>query len=60
MTDHQILTVATEPLATESTTDAPTTECGCCAHAWEAHDATARRYCAATLATALTRGCICR
>jgi hypothetical protein len=34
--------------------------CSSCPHAQEAHDATALRYCAATLVSASTRGCICR
>ncbi len=34
--------------------------CSCCPHPWTAHDATAQRYCGATLAAALSRKCICR
>jgi hypothetical protein len=34
--------------------------CDACDHEQTEHDPIARRYCAATLANALTRGCICR
>jgi hypothetical protein len=34
--------------------------CMACGHTAAEHDATARRYCDATVARALTRGCICR
>ncbi|HSY15272.1 MAG TPA: RGCVC family protein [Jatrophihabitantaceae bacterium] len=34
--------------------------CDCCPHHVDAHDATALRYCAATLKNATRRGCICR
>ena len=33
--------------------------CDVCDHQQTEHDPIARRYCAATLANALTRGCIC-
>ncbi|SHN47775.1 RGCVC family protein [Cryptosporangium aurantiacum] len=33
--------------------------CDVCAHETAAHDPISRRYCAATLANALTRLCIC-
>lgn len=33
--------------------------CDACAHPRSAHDALGTRFCAATTATALTRGCIC-
>ncbi|GAA3390231.1 RGCVC family protein [Cryptosporangium minutisporangium] len=33
--------------------------CDVCAHAAEGHDPISRRYCAATLANALSRNCIC-
>ncbi|MFG1924640.1 RGCVC family protein [Cryptosporangium sp. NPDC048952] len=33
--------------------------CDVCAHASEGHDPISDRYCAATLANALTRHCIC-
>jgi hypothetical protein len=38
--------------------NAPRT-CDVCPHETGSHDPISRRYCAATLATALTRGCIC-
>jgi hypothetical protein len=34
--------------------------CAVCPHFWNAHDAIAVRFCAATMARALTRGCVCR
>jgi hypothetical protein len=34
--------------------------CMACGHTDVQHDATARRYCDATIAHAMTRGCICR
>jgi hypothetical protein len=36
------------------------TYCASCPHSQDEHDATALRYCAATLNTVLSRGCICR
>jgi hypothetical protein len=33
--------------------------CAACEHPLADHDATGRRYCAATTNSALTRGCIC-
>lgn len=33
--------------------------CPACTHPWGAHDAISRRYCEATIAGALTRGCAC-
>jgi hypothetical protein len=33
--------------------------CSTCPHLLDRHDALALRYCAATMASALTRGCIC-
>jgi len=33
--------------------------CSVCAHASAGHDAISERYCAATLANALSRNCIC-
>ncbi len=34
--------------------------CAACPHAWNAHDALGVRFCTATVASAWTRGCICR
>ncbi|HUQ56342.1 RGCVC family protein [Lentzea sp.] len=34
--------------------------CEVCPHPWREHDQLGARYCAATTASALTRGCICR
>lgn len=33
--------------------------CEMCPHALSAHDAISQRYCSATRAAALTRGCVC-
>lgn len=45
---------------TAAVTAAESDACSTCPHSLERHDATALRYCAATLAAALSRGCICR
>jgi len=37
----------------------PTGSCDVCGHALTGHDTIASRYCSATQANALTRGCIC-
>jgi hypothetical protein len=34
--------------------------CPACAHPWDAHDVIGTRFCTATVAGALTRGCACR
>jgi hypothetical protein len=34
--------------------------CLACAHPWDTHDAISTRYCTATIAGALTRGCACQ
>ena len=41
-------------------TAAPVPMCDVCAHAISGHDVTATRYCDATQANALSRGCICQ
>ena len=33
--------------------------CAVCPHPWDAHDRIGLRYCAATAAGALSRGCVC-
>jgi hypothetical protein len=38
---------------------APAVLCEMCPHEMEGHDALSRRFCRATAAGALTRGCIC-
>lgn len=43
----------------EDTADDPA-QCAVCPHAWSGHDALGVRYCSATMASARTRGCICR
>ena len=45
--------VVTNPSATEAV-------CDVCPHPAAAHDRIGRRFCQATLDSALTRGCICR
>jgi hypothetical protein len=52
MTVPESLTV--EPLTTE-----PTVTCDVCPHPWQKHDPLGVRYCNATAASALPRGCIC-
>ncbi|MGW6442817.1 RGCVC family protein [Lentzea sp. NPDC055074] len=47
----------TESRVTESSTHV---SCAVCPHARHEHDPLGARYCAATMAAALTRGCICR
>jgi hypothetical protein len=45
----------------EQIEDAPAiTYCSSCPHPQDAHDATALRYCAATLQMMINRHCICR
>lgn len=34
--------------------------CVVCPHPWHEHDSTGVRYCTATTAAALSRGCVCR
>jgi hypothetical protein len=34
--------------------------CAVCPHSWDEHDPIGVRYCTATTAAALSRGCICR
>jgi hypothetical protein len=40
--------------------DIASARCAVCDHEIDAHDAIGRRYCEATQAQALRRGCICR
>ena len=52
------------PPATPSTTDAVTESrtgpaCAACPHSRDAHDRIGTRFCAATTAGALSRGCVC-
>ncbi len=49
----------TTPVRDASPADPLTQTCDVCAHPDAAHDAIARRYCKATMASALPRGCIC-
>lgn len=53
--------VQTAPtVADDIETAKPAAQGACCAHAQQAHDAIALRYCAATLEAGSSRGCICR
>ena len=45
--------------AAPGTTDAAIAECDVCGHSLDEHDRIARRYCLATTAGAISRGCIC-
>jgi hypothetical protein len=44
----------------EEAADTQPVLCDTCPHPAAEHDAISSRYCAATLATALSRGCICK
>ncbi|WP_236790903.1 RGCVC family protein [Amycolatopsis sp. GM8] len=33
--------------------------CTACRHSWNSHDSIARRYCTATMAGGVSRGCVC-
>lgn len=45
---------------TDTNSDVITSEeCSACKHPWEKHDALGVRYCTATTAASLSRGCIC-
>jgi hypothetical protein len=48
----------TTPLLTEPVA-VPMLTCDVCAHPDSAHDDIGRRYCKATMTSALSRGCIC-
>jgi hypothetical protein len=55
-----------EPKTAEFTKNAENTaavitedKCAACSHPWEKHDALGVRYCTATTASSLSRGCIC-
>ena len=55
--------VTLEPTAAKNDTEAETTAdeaCSVCGHPARAHDAIGTRFCAATMAGALTRGCVCQ
>lgn len=39
--------------------DRSRTRCAVCPHPWDAHDRIGLRYCAATAAGSLDRGCVC-
>lgn len=53
----------TEPFPSKSTVDIESESaelCSVCHHPWADHDALGTRFCAATVTSDLTRGCICR
>lgn len=57
--------VAPEPTATKNETETETEitvdeTCSVCGHPMRAHDAIGSRFCAATMAGALTRNCVCQ
>lgn len=53
--------VALELPATKNDTEAKVDEtCSVCAHPVRVHDAIGTRFCAATVAGAFTRGCVCQ
>lgn len=47
------------PVAESSTSDRTHLTCAVCSHAWDAHDPIGIRYCSATIAGGLHRGCVC-
>jgi hypothetical protein len=49
-----------QPIARGDAGAEPDGCCIACHHPHDSHDAIASRYCQATVAQALTRGCICR
>ncbi|MDD7942673.1 RGCVC family protein [Actinomycetospora lutea] len=54
---------ASDPNATEDRVaprHSASATCAVCPHPWAAHDALGARFCSATVASALARGCICR
>jgi hypothetical protein len=50
------MSTLTQPRATDTAT---VEACDICTHPDAAHDDIARRYCKATMTSALSRGCIC-
>lgn len=48
-----------QPIVSSLSEASPVDCCEVCAHPFTDHDPIARRYCSATLANALSRGCIC-
>ena len=53
-----------EPQTVEATADTnsdviTSEQCAACKHDWDKHDALGVRYCTATTAGSLSRGCIC-
>ena len=47
------------PVAEPSTGDRTCLTCAVCPHAWDTHDPIGIRYCSATVAGGLHRGCVC-
>jgi hypothetical protein len=56
----QPVIIAPREVVSSSATVAVDEACDVCEHPRELHDAIGRRFCAATISNALTRGCICR
>jgi len=55
-----ITNMASEAREANTDTDvAAGKSCLACAHSWQTHDAIGIRYCTATIAGGLTRGCVC-
>lgn len=46
-------------VAGPGTGDQTSLTCAVCPHAWDVHDPIGIRYCSATAAGGLTRGCVC-
>lgn len=58
MSEPHPVTTATGPRETGAGVDADGT-CAACPHPWHAHGALDVRFCNATVASSLIRGCIC-
>ena len=53
-------TTDASPATTASSTAVGTRPaCAACPHEWDAHDRIGTRFCSATIAGALSRGCVC-
>jgi hypothetical protein len=53
------MTVAQTDATAANAEDQPSAMCAVCPHAEQAHDSIGLRYCAATVAGAWERGCVC-
>jgi hypothetical protein len=52
-------TMQGKPDSATNSDSGPDRMCGVCAHVLSAHDGISARFCTATAAGALTRGCVC-